>query len=128
MSKTSPSSTSKAKAISLHIGLNAVSPAAYGGWDGPLAACEFDAKDMAAVANSGSMKSTLLLTKKGTRAHVLAAMRQAAKRLVSGDLFFLTYSGYGGQVPDVTGEEAENRTKHGVSTTASSSTTSCTSN
>ena len=57
--------------------------------------------------NSGSMKSTLLLTKKGTRAHALAAMRQAAKRLVSGDLFFLTYSGHGGQVPDVTGEEAD---------------------
>ena len=34
-------------------------------------------------------------------------MRHAAKRLVSGDLFFLTYSGHGGQVPDVTGEEAD---------------------
>lgn len=35
-----------AKAHSLHIGLNAVSAAAYEGWDGPLAACEFDAKVM----------------------------------------------------------------------------------
>lgn len=109
MAKTSPSSSSQAKAMSLHIGLNAVSPAAYGGWDGPLAACEFDAKDMAAIAKSRGMKPTLLLTKKGTRAHVLAAMRSAAKRLVKGDLFFLTYSGHGGQVPDVTGEEADKK-------------------
>src|SRR5688500_11835655 len=90
MAKTSPSSFRKAKALSLHIGLNAVSPAAYGGWDGPLAACEFDAKDMAAIAKSRGMKPTLLLTQKGTRARVLSAMRNAAKRLVKGDLFFLT--------------------------------------
>ena len=107
MATTHSSSSRKAKAVSLHIGLNAVSPAAYGGWDGPLAACEFDAKDMAAIARSQGMKTTLLLTKKGTRAHVLAAMRSASKRLMKGDFFFLTYSGHGGQVPDVTGEETD---------------------
>ncbi len=36
---------------------------------------------------------------------MLAAIRAAAKQLKSGDLLFLTYSGHGGQVPDVTGEE-----------------------
>jgi hypothetical protein len=51
MAKTTSSSGSKSKGLSLHIGLNAVSPAAYGGWSGDLAACEFDAKDMAAIAN-----------------------------------------------------------------------------
>ena len=51
------------KALSLHIGLNAVSGAAYGGWTGPLAACEFDANDMAAIAAGKGMKSTVLLTK-----------------------------------------------------------------
>lgn len=107
MAKTTSSSGSKAKAMSLHIGLNAVSPAAYGGWSGELAACEFDATDMAAIAKSKGMKSTVLLTKKGTRAQALAAMRKAAKKLKKGDFFFLTYSGHGGQVPDVTGEEAD---------------------
>ena len=97
----------KAKAMSLHIGLNAVSPTEYGGWSGALTACEFDAKDMAAIAKSCGMKSTLLLTKKGTRANMLAAMRSAAKQLVAGDLFFLTYSGHGGQIPDVTGDEED---------------------
>jgi hypothetical protein len=109
MARTPSLSTGKAKALSLHIGLNAVSPAAYGGWSGDLAACEFDAKDMAAIATSRGMKATLLLTKKGTRANLLAAMRKAAKQLKAGDLFFLTYSGHGGQVPDVTGEEPDKK-------------------
>jgi hypothetical protein len=34
-------------------------------------------------------------------------MRSAAKALRAGDLFFLTYSGHGGQVPDVSGDEAD---------------------
>ena len=103
--KPTTSAPGKAKAVSLHIGLNGVSAAAYAGWDGPLAACEFDANDMAAVAKSKSMKSTVLLTKNATRANVLGGMRSAAKALKAGDLFFLTYSGHGGQVPDVSGDE-----------------------
>lgn len=102
-------STTKPKAVSLHIGLNAVSGAAYGGWTGPLAACEFDANDMAAIARSKGMKATVLLTAKGTRANTLAGIRNAAKALRAGDLFFLTYSGHGGQVPDVSGDEADKR-------------------
>ncbi|MCX7279243.1 MAG: caspase family protein [Burkholderiales bacterium] len=105
----SPKTTTPAaaKALSLHIGLNAVSGAAYSGWTGPLAACEFDANDMAAIAKSQGMKSTVLLTRQGTRAKALAAMRNAAKSLRAGDLFFLTYSGHGGQVPDSNGDEAD---------------------
>jgi len=109
MARATSRSTGKAQALSLHLGLNAVSPAAYGGWSGDLAACEFDAKDMAAIAASRGMKAVLLLTKKGTRANLLAGMRKAAKQLKAGDLFFLTYSGHGGQVPDVTGEEPDKK-------------------
>jgi metacaspase-1 len=98
-----------AKALSLHIGLNGVSAAAYSGWDGPLAACEFDANDMATIAKSKGMKPTVLLTKKATRAHTLAAMRSAAKALKSGDLFFMSYSGHGGQVPDTNGDEPDHQ-------------------
>jgi len=99
----------KPKALSLHIGLNAVAASAYGGWSGPLAACEFDANDMAAIAKTKGMRSSVLLTKKATRASVLAALRAAAKALRKGDLFFLTYSGHGGQVPDVNGDEPDKR-------------------
>jgi hypothetical protein len=107
--KPKPTSKPKAKGMSLHIGLNTVSAAAYGGWTGPLAACEFDANDMAAIARSNGMKTSVLLTQKGTRSNVLGAMRAAAKQLRSGDLFFLSYSGHGGQVPDITGEEPDRR-------------------
>ena len=97
------------KALSLHLGLNLVSAAAYEGWDGPLAACEFDANDMAAIARSKGMKPTVLLTKKATRAAVLKAMRSAAKSLKAGDLFFLSFSGHGGQVPDLDGDEPDKK-------------------
>jgi metacaspase-1 len=105
MKTPSPSKASNARAMSLHIGLNSVSPAHYGGWSGDLNACEFDANDMAGIASARGMKSTVLLTKNGTRSKTLAAIRAAAKQLAAGDLFFLTYSGHGGQVPDISGEE-----------------------
>ena len=105
--KSTARTTSAARGLSLNIGLNAVSAAAYGGWDGPLAACEFDADDMAAIAKSKGMKPTVMLTKKATRSNVLSGIRAAAKRLKTGDFFFLTYSGHGGQVPDVTGDEPD---------------------
>ena len=66
------------QALGLHIGLNALNAAAYAGWTGPLAACEFDAHDMAAIAQHSGMQSTLLLTKKATQAKVLAVIRRAA--------------------------------------------------
>lgn len=106
-SKNPSTSTKKAQAMSLHIGIDEVSASAYAGWTGPLAACESDAKDMQTIAKAKGIKSTVLLTKKGSRANVLAAFRKAAKALVAGDLFWVSYSGHGGQVPDVSGDEAD---------------------
>src|ERR1044071_8419886 len=80
-----------AKGISLHIGLNAVSAAAYGGWSGKLNACEADSNDMEALAKSRGFKTTKLLTKAGTRKKALAAVKSAATALTSGGIFFLTY-------------------------------------
>jgi hypothetical protein len=105
MAKTAKPSPGKPKGLSLHIGLNAVSAAHYEGWSGELKACEADANDMAAIAKTAGMSSTVLLTKKATRANALAAVRSASKALKSGDMLFITYSGHGGQIPDVTGEE-----------------------
>ena len=106
MTKTAKT-TAKPKGVSVHLGLNSVSAAHYEGWSGELNACEADANDMAAIAKGAGMKSTVLLTKKATRNNALAAVRSAAKSLKSGDLLFLTYSGHGGQIQDVTGEEAD---------------------
>jgi hypothetical protein len=85
--------------------LNSVNPAHYAGWSGDLVACEFDARDMAALAKAAGMKPKVLMTAQATRKNTFTAIRAAAKQLKSGDLFFLTYSGHGGQVDDVTGEE-----------------------
>ena len=110
MAKTTTTAAKpKATALSLHIGLNLVDPVHYGGWSGELAACERDATDMAALARSQKMKPSVLLTRSATRARTFGAIRTAAKVLKRGDLFFLTYSGHGGQVPDVTGEEPDKR-------------------
>jgi hypothetical protein len=97
----------KARAMSLHIGLNAVNSKHYGGWSGELTACEADANDMQAIAASQGFASKKLLTKAGTRKAVLAGIGAAAKALKKGDLFLLTYSGHGGQVADVSGDEPD---------------------
>lgn len=101
------SPTRKPVGLSVHIGINEVSARHYAGWTGPLAACEFDAQDLAALAAAQGIKPSVLLTRKATRSKVLAAIRAAAKRLRAGDLFLLSYSGHGGQIPDVSGEEAD---------------------
>ena len=96
-----------ATGISLHIGINRVDPDQYEGWDGQLTACEADAKDMIALAKKRGFKSsTMLLTKAATAEAVANAILDAAKTLKSGDLFFLSYSGHGGQVRDTNGDEA----------------------
>ena len=99
-----------AKGISLHIGLNRVDPAHYEGWDGTLNACEADAHDMQALAKAGGFKPMpLLLTERATTKAVGLAIKKAARNLAKGDIFFLTYSGHGGQVRDTNGDEKDDR-------------------
>lgn len=93
------------KGISLNIGLNAVDAGHYQGWSGALRACEADADDMRAIASARSFRSRLLLTSAATRDAVRGAIAGAAAELVAGDIFFLSYAGHGGQVPDRNGDE-----------------------
>ncbi|MBL8893629.1 MAG: caspase family protein [Rhizobiales bacterium] len=96
------------KGISLHLGLNAVDPAHYGGWSGELLACEADANDMASLASAANFgSSTVLLTKQATRAALEKNIKDAAQKLKAGDILFLTYSGHGGQLPDLNGDEPD---------------------
>ena len=60
---------------------------------------------MASLATSQGIASNVLVTADATRAKALDGIRKAAKQLKSGDLFLLSYSGHGGQVDDVSGEE-----------------------
>lgn len=96
-----------ATGMSLHLGLNAVDPVHYQGWAGELSACEFDANDMAAMAGINGFKTKTLLTKAAKIQPVLDGLAAAAKALKAGDIFMLTYSGHGGQLPDVNGDEGD---------------------
>jgi hypothetical protein len=48
-----------------------------------------------------------LLTRRATRAAVLRGLARAAKATKAGDIFLLTYSGHGGQVPDRNNDEPD---------------------
>jgi metacaspase-1 len=93
-----------ARGISFHVGLNAVDPNHYGGWDGALTACEFDANDMESLARSRGFETSKLLTADATSSAIIEGIENAASGLEAGDIYFLTYSGHGGQVPDANGE------------------------
>jgi hypothetical protein len=95
--------------VSLHIGLNSVDKAAYGGWDGQLVACENDARSMESLTSSLGYRAQDLITDRATSAAVLRAIEAAAKDLEKGDIFVLTYSGHGGQVPDTNGDEVDGK-------------------
>lgn len=97
-----------AKGISLHLGLNAVDPRHYEGWSGELNACEEDARDMQAIATFRHFdKTTKLLTKDATRKNLEENLKKITAELTTGDLFLLTYSGHGGQIPDRNEDEAD---------------------
>ncbi|WP_081239140.1 caspase family protein [Streptomyces viridosporus] len=97
-----------ARGRSLHIGLNRVDPARYDGWNGKLIACENDARDMDELAEKTGIEDRVtLLTAQATVDNVTAELRKAARLLAPGDFLLFTYSGHGGQVPDLNGPEDE---------------------
>ena len=91
----------------LTIGLNAVDPGHYAGWSGELNACEADADDMAAIAKAKKYKVKTLLTSAATLQQVTEELEDAAATLKKGDIFLLSYSGHGGQLPDQNSDEID---------------------
>src|SRR5690242_5428483 len=96
-----------ANAKSIHIGLNHVDPSAYNGWDGALAGCINDATDMQTIATGLGYQSVMLVDSEATADRVIAEIGQAAADLQPGDILLLSYSGHGGQVDDVNGDESD---------------------
>ncbi len=70
-------------------------------------ACENDARDMEAIARSQGFVTQSLLTRSATSTSLLGIIEKAAKELVEGDIFLLTYSGHGGQINDVDNQEPD---------------------
>lgn len=97
------------RGISLHIGLNRVDNSQYPGYTIPdLAGCINDANSMKSIAQQAGFSTTdQLLDGQATAMNVLQKINEASSQLCSGDIFLLTYSGHGSQVPDETGEEED---------------------
>ena len=93
--------------FALTIGLNSIDPTHYAGWEGHLTGCEYDAEDMTEVAKSKGFDVKKLLTKDATVENVENNLLYASQQLKPGDLFLLTYSGHGGQVPDRNNDEID---------------------
>jgi hypothetical protein len=98
--------------LSLHIGLNRVDSTHYkdghgNPWSGHLNACENDACSMQALADNQHFQSQLILTEQATSQQIIEVIKQSAQMLQEGDIFFITYSGHGGQVPDHNSEFGE---------------------
>jgi metacaspase-1 len=92
--------------ISVHIGLNHVDPDAYPDLIVPeLAGCLNDATDMQAIADDAGFSSSIYLDGDATAGAVKQSISDAASQLAPGDIFLLTYSGHGSQVPDTDNEE-----------------------
>jgi hypothetical protein len=101
---TSPGSN---RAVSLHIGLNLVSPAGYNGWDGKLSGCEGDARTYESIAMAEGFATNHLLTPDATSKNVLDFVKQIATSLKSGDIFMFTYAGHGGQKPNNSADQED---------------------
>ena len=100
-----PATASARRGWSLHVGLNRIDPGHYGD-AGELAACHFDAEDMAAIARErGFDRVKLLLDGEATRDTVAGLIAEAAKNLKAGDMFLFTYAGHGSQIPDFNADE-----------------------
>ena len=95
------------KGYSLHIGLNYVDPNHYGGWDGKLNACEFDAYDMQDICTSLGYATQTLIREQATRNHVIESLTKLAKQLTEDDILYISYSGHGGQIPDYNSDEID---------------------
>ena len=61
----------------------------------------------AAPGQGAGFATQRLLTKRATADAVLDALGEAADELRKGDQLFVTYSGHGGQVPDITDDEQD---------------------
>ncbi|MCC0030027.1 MAG: caspase family protein [Brucellaceae bacterium] len=95
--------------LSLHVGLNHIDPNHYGS-DGALTACISDAEAMEAIARSqGYEVMDILRDGQGTRDAVMGTIREASRKLKSGDIFMFTYAGHGSQMADFNGDEPDDR-------------------
>lgn len=87
--------------LSLHIGIKKINPEHYAGSSGMLDGTEADARAMHALASNQGFTGKPVLTTEATRQKVISEIRAAASNLKGGDIFFISYSGHGGLLPNL---------------------------
>jgi hypothetical protein len=93
------------RGISLHVGVNFTEVGST-----PLLGCVNDAKEMACIAEQyGFEGREVVVDRDALLDTVMDKIKDAATRLVSGDIFFFTFSGHGSFVPDQNGDEYDFR-------------------
>lgn len=93
---------------SIHFGLNRFDPAAYGGQDLTLRACEADALAMADLAqNLGYRHRVVMLSEDATRRNILDEMIRISGLAKAGDAVLITASTHGALIPDADRDETE---------------------
>jgi tetratricopeptide (TPR) repeat protein len=97
------------RGYALTIGLNAIDPNHYANFSGELQGCEADAAAMREIGISEGFRVRTLMTRDATRKNVLNEISKAAEELKAGDIFLLSYSGHGGQLPDYHEDELDER-------------------
>jgi hypothetical protein len=95
------------KGYAIVLGLNHVDPSHYDGWDGALAQPENDAVAIHKIASDNGLISKIFLGNDVTRDNVITSIRAASRKLTGGDFLFVYYSGHGGQLPDMDGDEED---------------------
>jgi hypothetical protein len=91
------------------VGLTAVDPRAYGGWDGACPGCDVDASAFALLCREQGLQVAELHNAAATVGKVKKAGRAAWKDMKAGDLFVLFVSGHGGQVKDEDDDEDDGK-------------------
>jgi hypothetical protein len=83
--------------LSLHIGLNSVNPASYGGWPGWLNGPSFDCSLLAPELARAGFRATPVINEAATLSGVQTAIADLAVLAHPGDTVFIQYSGHGGR-------------------------------
>lgn len=98
--------------LSLHIGVDRVDPAGYGGRAPQvLKSCVHDMNAMMAICTQQQFVSTTLENAGATRAAVRRYINHAASQLESGDTFVVTFAGHGGSYRLAGPEEVSGRSQ-----------------
>jgi len=98
------------KRIAICVGLTNVDPRAYGGWNGYCPGCDTDAANMAVRCNRKDFTGIqVFINECANFQFIKNAFIRTSQILRKNDLLILYNSGHGGQIDDVSGDEADGK-------------------